>query len=1360
VFGVDSVERVFRMPAIRVAVIFDDQLRPETTGRYCERALHQFLDVQHFLPDKQDSILRSRFDLYLRIDDGLEFSLPVNCRPVAWWAIDTHLDFDRCLSAARAVDLTFAAQRDGADALRRAGIAGAIWLPLACDPTIHRPHDLPKQHDVSFVGNVFPGPRSQLLNTIRPRYHDVFVGNRYFEEMAKTYSASKIVFNRSIRNDVNMRVFEALACGSLLMTNDLSENGQNELFQDGVHLATYRNAEEMLDKIAFYLTHPEARAKVERAGKREVIEKHTYRHRMETIMAAVERLPAMVPVATPIPPPSAYDPGYFEFDRPELVDRIPSTARDILDVGCGAGRLGASLKARQRCRVTGLEIDPVAAAAARQKLDEVHEGDVEATPPPLAKSSYDATVCGDVLEHMRDPLAFLRHVRDWIRPDGRLVTSIPNVRNHTVVQALLAGNWTYEPAGLLDRTHLRFFTRREIEKLFYRAGFEIESLSIAPTPEHADWVARGRPGEVHVGRLHIGGMPPEETEEFYVYQYLVVAKPVAPPDHGLTSIVILTHNQLEYTRRCVDSIRLVTDEPFELIFVDNGSTDGTPGYLQSLAATDRRVKVIANAKNRGFPAGCNQGIAASDGKQVLLLNNDTVVTTGWLARMLRALHSDPKVGLVGPYSDNVSGEQHLDASFDGPAQLDGYAWDVAKRHAGQIMDNDRLVGFCLLIRREVIEQIGELDEHFGVGCFEDDDYCRRAMQAGFRAVIARDTFIHHVGGATFRAAGIDYAALMYENQSKYRDKWDKPAQPSAPTPVPLFGLNATPDGALLLERIARPVINGTMPVVSTDSAPLESIPPDSCLCMIVRDNASTIGPCLTSIRPWVGKMVVVDTGSKDDTPKLCKELGAEVFYFPWCDDFSAARNESLRHGRGRWLFWMDSDDTIDETNGRGLRDLVHGRHRPTVLGYVVQVHCPARSGEADDVTQVDHVKLIRNRPELRFDGRIHEQILPAIRKAGGEVAWTDLFVTHSGYDRSPDGQERKKQRDFRLLRLELAERPNHPFTLFNLGMTYADVNEHEQAVEWLQKSIAHSKPEESHLRKAYSLLVYSLSKLERLDEAMRECEAGLGVYPLDTELRFRRAILLGEQKRFQEAIAVYEDVLVRGEERHFTSIDAGLRSYKTRHNMATTFEDMGEFVKAEEQWRAVVREVPSFRAGWRGLSGLLLKQGKIKQAEELAAQMASDPFLAAEAAILSAHIALERKDIAEARRMLESATGRFPRDIDLLRTCARVLFEQINAVEAEPVLYALLKLEPDDPSTWCNLGSVRQIQRRFDEAAEAYRQALARRPNCASTHTALGNVLYHAGRTEEAARSWEQAARIRPGYPAAIAALRQIGRLR
>jgi O-antigen biosynthesis protein len=154
------------------------------------------------------------------------------------------------------------------------------------------------------------------------------------------------------------------------------------------------------------------------------------------------------------------------------------------------------------------------------------------------------------------------------------------------------------------------------------------------------------------------------------------------------------------------------------------------------------------------------------------------------------------------------------------------------------------------------------------------------------------------------------------------------------------------------------------------------------LCMIVRDSARTLPAGLESIRPWVDEMVIVDTGSVDETPRIVESYGGRRFHFPWCDDFSAARNESLRYARGEWLFWMDSDDTIPPECGRRLRRLIDGPADPRVLGFVMQVHCRG-GGECDpDITVVDHVKLFRNRPDLRFDGRIHEQVLPAIRRLG------------------------------------------------------------------------------------------------------------------------------------------------------------------------------------------------------------------------------------------------------------------------------------------------------------------------------------------------------------------------------------------
>ena len=270
------------------------------------------------------------------------------------------------------------------------------------------------------------------------------------------------------------------------------------------------------------------------------------------------------------------------------------------------------------------------------------------------------------------------------------------------------------------------------------------------------------------------------------------------------------------------------------------------------------------------------------------------------------------------------------------------------------------------------------------------------------------------------------------------------------------------------------------------------------LCMIVRDNARTLPACLESIRPWVDEMVIVDTGSVDETPRIVESFGGRLFHFPWCDDFSAARNESLRHADGDWLFWMDSDDTIPPHCGRGLRGLADGEVPSHVFGFIMQVHCPGagEDGTPDfDVTMVDHVKLFRNRPDLRFEHRIHEQILPAIRAAGGEVAWTDLYVVHSGSDQSPAGQEKKRERDLRILNLELAERPEHPFTLFNLGMTYVHGSRFGEAIGYLRRGIERSGPGEPHLRKAFALLVYALMRLGRHEAAMEESQRGAGTVP-------------------------------------------------------------------------------------------------------------------------------------------------------------------------------------------------------------------------------------------------------------------------
>jgi hypothetical protein len=172
------------------------------------------------------------------------------------------------------------------------------------------------------VGHVFPGPRAELIDLLKARWPRHFVGTAYLDEMARVYSAARLAFNRSVNNDVNMRVFEAVACGSLLLTNDLSENGQAELFTDGVHLATYRDADELLGRVAYYLEHEDQREAIAAAGRAEAMDRHTYRHRKERLLAEAEARLSRVVVG-----------GAEVGGQPQGMPHVPSAPGHILSPG-------------------------------------------------------------------------------------------------------------------------------------------------------------------------------------------------------------------------------------------------------------------------------------------------------------------------------------------------------------------------------------------------------------------------------------------------------------------------------------------------------------------------------------------------------------------------------------------------------------------------------------------------------------------------------------------------------------------------------------------------------------------------------------------------------------------------------------------------------------------------------------------------------------------------------------------------------------------------------------------------------------------------------------------------------------------
>ncbi|MDQ1445958.1 MAG: hypothetical protein QOI20_2422, partial [Acidimicrobiaceae bacterium] len=254
--------------------------------------------------------------------------------------------------------------------------------------------------------------------------------------------------------------------------------------------------------------------------------------------------------------------------------------------------------------------------------------------------------------------------------------------------------------------------------------------------------------------------------------------PVQAPE---VSIVVVVHNGVRFTAMCLESLLADADAPAaEVVVVDNGSTDETPQLLDALHRLDGRVRVVSLNRNMGFAKGNNAGIAAARGETVVLLNNDTIVTPGWLRPLLAHL-TDGAVGLVGPTTSRTCNEAEIESPYRTVGELAEFAAARWRAFAGRGFDIGMLAMFCVAGRRSTFEQIGALDESFELGLFEDDDYAMRARAAGFRLMCAEDAFVHHFGQASLGTV-LDserYDDLFNRNRARFEAKWSTKWTPHA-----------------------------------------------------------------------------------------------------------------------------------------------------------------------------------------------------------------------------------------------------------------------------------------------------------------------------------------------------------------------------------------------------------------------------------------------------------------------------------------------------------------------------------------------------------------------------------------------------
>lgn len=856
--------------------------------------------------------------------------------------------------------------------------------------------------------------------------------------------------------------------------------------------------------------------------------------------------------------------------NPFMLDLVPYQARRILDIGCGMGGAGKALKQRQPCEMWGVEISPELARIAAQHYERVIIGDIEddSVWQQLPKSYFDCILCGEVLEHFIMPQRVLRHLQEVLAPDGTLVLSVPHVGHASVVRKLFSGSWDYETTGTLDNSHLRFFGRKNLWRMLAESKWLVTRsiASVVPDP-----IPEGLAGLL----LQHRWATPVSLRETQIMGLALAARPMPAdiakgnePVDGLVSIIVLNWNNLRELRWCVKSLFAYTRPPFELIVVDNGSTDGSRRYLRELVSQYRNVKVILNERNIGAPAGRNCGLSVAEGDFIVFLDSDTVVTEGWLDSLLRWMEIDPTIGMVGPCSNFASGQQ-VEVNYRNLKEMHEFARRWHAQHCGTGWETAALISFCVLMRRSVIDAIGGMDARFGLVMNEDIDHSLRARAAGFRCWLAVDTFVHHYGNRTSGRLGVE--KMMDAAFPRFKEKWNLPEEAEKYRPrimlVPeLFDPRRRPPQPKdLYEPLPDPK---TLTVIDG-----RKVKPLISLCMIVKNEAENLPRCLESVKGIVDEIIVVDTGSTDETPRIAERYGAKVIQFEWTGSFSDARNESLRHARGEWILWLDADEALAEGKER-LRALLEenadcdGFVLPMVSFIGVRSH---REGHIHPA-----FRLFRNLPGIRFERNLHEQIASSIKKVKPDARFGVLpvWIEHYGYLNPLVQRKQKVARNLELAKKDLRANPFDPFAWYNLGREYFRLGQWERAFYCLRRALFHLGDNFApYLFRCLCDAVQCLIRLGRSQQALALLKEAQQLpittpdfFVLEGQVRFNLGDWTGALQAFRKALQFPQQLP--------TDFDwtEGTTSYGAWYWMGLCYQKMGQLGEAARCFGISIRQ--------------------------------------------------------------------------------------------------------------------------------------------------------------------------------------------
>jgi tetratricopeptide (TPR) repeat protein len=514
--------------------------------------------------------------------------------------------------------------------------------------------------------------------------------------------------------------------------------------------------------------------------------------------------------------------------------------------------------------------------------------------------------------------------------------------------------------------------------------------------------------------------------------------------------------------------------------------------------------------------------------------------------------------------------------------------------------------------------------------------------------------------------------------------------------------------------------------------------PTISLVMIVKNEERFLEGCLESVRDCVDEIIIVDTGSTDRTLEIAQKFGAKLFHFAWCDDFSAARNYSLDHATGDWALWLDADERLTAESGRAMRSLISNTP-DTIGGYMVSIKNFMRKDELADVSWHRACRLFRNRPNIRFTGRVHEQNARSIEQAGYQLSSSQLCIEHYGYTGEVMLERDKHARFLRMLTREVEENPNGPFRSFqqfNLGNTYYTMQDYENAVRWFAEADRNPDIGQEYVAVLYTEWASALYFLGRQEEALRVCDRAESLGIAHPGLEFARGHAKLQMKRLDEAESHFLRALEQGQSADGSFVgDQGAFTYKAFYGLALVSAERQRYNETIHYCQRALDIHPGCAEALYLQAKVYRRQGLLSEArqrlEKLLLQAPSDPALIEEMALTL----FDQADYASALGYLRKASQNSPDSVELmsrLGECCEKLALWEDAVSLYKNLSAHL---PQSAEARVNLGRAFAARGEISHALDCYTDAIHLNPNYANAYFNAADLLYQLGYYPKAAEA-------------------------